>query len=119
MEVRHAGQGLKLGKYPVHWHLIGNVSESFIRNCSVHHTFNRAVAIHGVSDLRVQNNVVFDSRGHTFFLEDGTEIQNVIENNLVVVVRPVWSLLVVDQSPAAFWIVNPNNIVRNNVAAGE
>ena len=59
MEVRHAGQGLKLGKYPVHWHLIGNVSESFIRNCSVHHTFNRAVAIHGVSDLRVQDNVIF------------------------------------------------------------
>jgi hypothetical protein len=52
------------------------------------------------------------------FLEDGTEMHNVIENNLVVVVRPVWSLLTVDQSPAAFWIVNPNNIVRGNVVAG-
>ena len=29
--------------------------------------------------------------------------------------RPVWSLLLVDQSPAAFWMVNPDNIVRGNV----
>ena len=52
------------------------------------------------------------------FLEDGTEMFNRIERNLVVVVRPVWSLLTVDQSPAAFWIVNPNNYVVGNVAAG-
>ena len=44
VEVRNAGQGLKLGKYPLHFHLIGNVSKSYIRNCSVHHVFNRAVA---------------------------------------------------------------------------
>ena len=30
--------------------------------------------------------------GHAIFLEDGTEIENRIERNLVVVVRPVWSL---------------------------
>ena len=42
VEVRNGGQGLKLGKYPLHFHLIGNVSESYIRNSSVHHVFNRA-----------------------------------------------------------------------------
>ena len=30
----------------------------------------------------------------------------------------MWSLLVVDQAPAIFWITNPNNCLLNNVAAG-
>ena len=41
-----------------------------------------------------------------------------IANNLVALVRPVWSLLLVDQSPAAIWIVNPDNDVYGNVVAG-
>ena len=71
VEVRQAGQGLKLGKYPIHFHLVGNVSNSYVRNCSVHHSFNRAIAIHGVDGLLVEYNVVFDTRGHTIFIEDG------------------------------------------------
>ena len=117
-EHRNVGQGLKLGKYPIHFHMVGSVTKSFIRGVSVHHAFNRAITIHGVNHLRVQDNVVFDTRGHAIFSEDGTEIENVIERNVVMVVRPVWSLLTVDQSPACFWIVNPWNYVRNNIAAG-
>ena len=116
VEVRNAGQGLKLGKYPIHFHLIGNVSKSEVTNCTVHHAFNRAVAIHGISNLRVTHNVVFDTRGHAVFIEDGTETKNLIHHNLVTVIRPVWSLLIVDQSPSAFWIVNPDNIVTDNAA---
>ena len=71
VELRQAGQGLKLGKYPIHFHLAGNVSKSYIKNCSVHHSFNRAIAIHGVDGLLVEWNVVFDTRGHTIFIEDG------------------------------------------------
>ena len=94
------------------------VSMSYVRNCSVHHTFNRGITIHGVNALLVEHNVVFDTRGHTIFTEDGTERFNIIRYNLVAVVRPIWSLLMVDQSPACFWIVNPTNDVYGNVAAG-
>ena len=118
VEVRNAGQGLKLGKYPIHFHMIGEVSWSYVRNCSIHHTFNRGIAVHGVTHLTVQYNVLFDTRGHSLFLEDGTEMYNVIEYNLNMVVRPVWSLLTVDQSPACYWIVNPMNYVRGNICAG-
>ena len=97
VEVRRAGQGLKLGKYPIHFHMVGNVSLSYVRNCSVHHTFNRGITIHGVDNLLVEHNVVFDTRGHTIFTEDGTERFNTIRYNLVAVVRPIWSLLIVDQ----------------------
>lgn len=36
VEVRQAGQGLKLGKYPIHFHLVGKVDKSYILNCSIH-----------------------------------------------------------------------------------
>ena len=61
---------------------------------------------------------VFNTRGHAIFIEDGTEIRNTIAYNLVSVVRAIWSLLLVDQSPACYWIVNPDNDVYGNVAAG-
>ena len=118
VETRFTGQGLKLGKYPLHFHLVGAVSQSYIANCSVHHANNRAIAVHGTQQLRVMHNVLLDIRGHALFLEDGTETRNVIAHNLVAVVRPVWSLLLVDQSPAAIWIVNPDNDVYGNAVAG-
>ena len=31
VETRNTGQGLKLGKYPLHFHLIGDVSKSYIK----------------------------------------------------------------------------------------
>jgi hypothetical protein len=56
MEIRYAGQGFRLGRYPVHLHMIGTVRNSYVRKNSIHHTYNRAVAIHGVHYLRVQDN---------------------------------------------------------------
>jgi hypothetical protein len=48
----------------------------------------------------------------------GVEVENVLEDNLAVMVRPVWSLLDVDMTPAAFWGTNPANHWRRNVVAG-
>ena len=42
-----------------------------MKNCTVHHANNRAIAIHGVNHLTVSWNVVFDTRGHAVFIEDG------------------------------------------------
>lgn len=56
IEVRFAGQMGRLGRYPIHFHMIGAVRNSYVRFNSIHHTYNRAIAIHGVHYLRVQNN---------------------------------------------------------------
>jgi hypothetical protein len=48
----------------------GTIDQSYLRRCSIHHTYNRACTIHGVHRLRVQDNVAFDNMGHAFFLED-------------------------------------------------
>jgi hypothetical protein len=118
IEVFNAGQASSLGRYPIHFHLIGTVHKSYVKGCSVHHTFNRAITIHGVHYLRVTDNVTYHTKGHTIFVEDAIETKNLIENNLIVSVRRSWSLLNTDTSPAGMWITNPNNFFRNNHVAG-
>ena len=118
VEVRHAGQAFRLGRYPIHYHINGNVSHSYVRGCAIHDTFNRAVTIHAVHGLLVEHNVAYNIKGHAFFLEDGNETGNIIRYNLAVFVRSSSSLLNVDVTPAAFWITNPDNIVSHNAAAG-
>lgn len=56
--------------------------------------------------------------GHTIFVEDAAETNNLIENNLVIMTKASFSLLNTDQTPACFWITHPNNILRGNHAAG-
>lgn len=97
------------GRYPIHFHLSGNVSGSYVRGCSIHHTFNRAVTIHGVTGLLVEHNVAYHVMGHAFFIEDGIETGNTIQYNLGVFVQTSSTLLITDVTPATFWVTNPNN----------
>jgi len=46
-----------------------NLRESFQRNVSVHHSWNRGVAIHGINYLRLENNFAYQVMGYTFFIE--------------------------------------------------
>ena len=117
-EIRNAGQAFRLGRYAIHWHMIGNLRESYQRNVSVHHSWNRGVAIHGVNYLRLENNLVYHAMGHNFFIEDGPEEYNRLENNLGIKAIPSMNLLNTDQTPAGFWIVSAKNyIIRNHAVA--
>ena len=117
-EIRNAGQAFRLGRYAIHWHMIGNLRESYQRNVSVHHSWNRGVAIHGVNYLRLENNLVYHAMGHNFFIEDGPEEYNRLENNLGIKAIPSMNLLNTDQTPAGFWLVSAKNyIIRNHAVA--
>lgn len=116
VEFFDCGQEFQLGRYPIHFHLIGAVHYSYIRGNAIHQSYNRATTIHGVHYLRVVENVAFNVKGHTFFIEDAAETKNLIENNLAIYTRKSWSLLNSDQTPASFWITHPDNIVRGNHA---
>nr|DBA24045.1 TPA: hypothetical protein GDO54_011748 [Pyxicephalus adspersus] len=119
VEVFHAGQAFRLGRYPIHWHLMGDVHyKSYVRGCGIHQTYNRAVTIHNTHHLLVENNVIYDIMGGAFFIEDGIEHGNVLQYNLAVFVQQSTSLLNDDVTPAAFWVTNPNNTIRHNAAAG-
>uniref|UniRef100_A0A8D0SJH6 Fibrocystin-L n=1 Tax=Sus scrofa TaxID=9823 RepID=A0A8D0SJH6_PIG len=119
VEIFHAGQAFRLGRYPIHWHLLGDLQfKSYVRGCAIHQTYNRAVTIHNTHHLLVERNIIYDIRGGAFFIEDGIEHGNILQYNLAVFVQQSTSLLNDDVTPAAFWVTNPNNTIRHNVAAG-
>jgi cell migration-inducing and hyaluronan-binding protein len=82
IELYRMGQHLTLARYPIHWHINGDVSGQYIRNSAIHDTFNRCVTIHGTHNLRVENNVTYNTVGHCFFMEDGVEHGNQVVHNL-------------------------------------
>ncbi|EAY31898.1 G8 domain-containing protein [Microscilla marina] len=128
VELYRMGQRNILGRYPFHWHLMGDASGQYFSNSSVHHTYNRAITVHGTNNTVVDQNVCYDNLGHAVFLEDGNETGNQIIGNLGLVTRRPhkdFALLHSDvlkhrnaSGPSTFWITHPHNTVQNNRAAG-
>jgi len=115
------GQKARLARYPMHWHMAGAVDGQYFRNNSVWKTFNRCLTVHGTDNVVADGNVCHDHIGHGFFLEDGAESGNTFTNNLVMTTRAPASgeaVLPSDTRPASYWITNPDNTYRGNVAAG-
>src|SRR5262252_4020619 len=144
VEFQRMGQNLTLARYPIHWHLVGDAKGQYIKNASIHDTYNRCVTVHGTNFLHVENNVTFNTVGHCFFLEDGIEHGNEYVHNLAIQTKCHTSkpcvptnlaasgeprmgtngqqskdvLLPSDNTAASYWITNPDNTYRDNVAAG-
>lgn len=115
------GQRGHLARYPMHWHVAGDVHGQYFRSSSVWRTFNRCVTVHGSDNATVSDNVCYDHTGHGYFLEDGAETGNTFIGNLGLVSRiPQGAdrFLPSDATPATFWITNPDNTYNHNVAAG-
>lgn len=117
-EFTRVGQPAIIGRYPIHFHMNGDVSSSYVRGNAVHESYARVTTIHAVQYLRLHRNVGYDAAGHNFFFEDGIEQHNVLEENLAIHTRQVWSMLQSDITAASYWVTNPNNELRNNRAAG-
>ena len=84
IELNRMGQHLTLARYPIHWHLIGEGAGQYIRNASIHDTYSRCVTVHGTHNLRIENNVTYNTVGHCFFVEDGIETGNAFIRNLAI-----------------------------------
>ena len=66
----------------IHMHLNGRMDGTYVKGCSIHKSFNRAVNIHDTHNVLIQNNVVFDVMGGAIFLEDGVETGGHLKINL-------------------------------------
>ena len=148
VEFNRMGQNLTLARYPIHWHLVGDAKGQYIRNAGIHDTYNRCVTVHGTNNLQIENNVTYNTVGHCFFLEDGIETGNQYIRNLAIQTKCHTSkpcdptnlapfgtssdglnfkttgqdskdvLIPSDNTASSFWITNPDNTYRDNVAAG-
>ena len=148
VELYRMGQNLTLARYPIHWHLVGEGKGQYIKNAAIHDTYSRCVTVHGTNNLQIENNVTYNNVGHCFFLEDGIETGNQFVRNLAIQTKCHTSkpcdptnlapfgatsdglnfkttgqdskdvLIPSDNTVSTFWITNPDNVYRDNVAAG-
>jgi RNA polymerase sigma factor (sigma-70 family) len=122
-EFRYLGKEGVLGKYALHFHLIGDTMRgSYVVGNSIWDSGNRWLTIHGTNYLIVRDNVGYKSIGHGYFLEDGTEVFNVIDRNLAVGAKrgkrlPKQVLSFDSNDGAGFWWSNSLNTFTRNVAA--
>jgi hypothetical protein len=120
-EFRHLGKRGVLGRYALHYHLVGDTMRgSSVLGASIWDSDNRWLTIHGTNYLVVRDCVGYKSVGHGFFLEDGTEVFNVLDRNLAVQAfrgRPLpKQILPFDQNEGAgFWWANSLNTFTRNV----
>jgi hypothetical protein len=121
-EFRHLGKEGVLGKYSIHFHLVGDTMRgSGVLGASIWDSHNRWIAIHGTDYLLVRDCVGYQSVGHGFFLEDATEQYNVFDRNLAVQAyrgrRLPKQVLPFDPNDGAgFWWANGRNTFTRNVA---
>jgi hypothetical protein len=121
-EFRHLGKEGVLGRYALHFHLCGDTLRgSSVIGASVWDSANRWLAIHGTDYLVVRDCVGYRSKGHGFFLEDGTEVYNVLDRNLAVqalTAKPLPKQVVpFDKNDGSgFWWANCHNSFTRNVA---
>jgi G8 domain len=123
-----AGQKSIKGRYPFHWHLVGDGKGQYVKNSVINESYNRCYTVHGTDNTELSNNVCYNHIGHGYFLEDGVEQGNVIKGNLgILSVKPkageniLSSDVTVNPAaagPATFWISNPKNTVVGNHAGG-
>ncbi|HEX4609701.1 MAG TPA: G8 domain-containing protein [Urbifossiella sp.] len=122
-EFRHLGKPNVLGKYALHFHLCRDTMRgSVVVGNAIWDSHNRWLTIHGTDYLVVRDNVGYKSVGHGFFLEDGTEVYNVLDRNLAVGAArgkrlPRQALPFDANEGAGFWWTCSLNSFTRNVAA--
>jgi len=118
----HLGKENVLGRYAIHFHLVGHTMRgSSVVGAAIVDSHNRWVTIHGTQYMIVRDCVGYRSVGHGFFLEDGTEVYNLLHRNLGVNAfdgqRLPRQILPFDPNDgAAFWWANGRNSLTENVA---
>lgn len=111
------------GRYSIHFHLAGGTMRgSSVVGASIWDSHNRWITIHGTDALVVRDNVGYKGVGHGYFLESGSEVNNVLDHNLAALVLPgrpqeeqevPFDL----NRRAGFWWANSQNSFTRNVAA--
>ncbi|KXZ51321.1 hypothetical protein GPECTOR_13g808 [Gonium pectorale] len=135
------GNQLRMGSYPFHFHLSGEVTGiSYLTDNSVYNSYHRCYTMHGTYGLVVANNTAFHVHGSCYYIEDGVEERNVVDGNFAGFVHPlgradtctaiasVASTITINQTDtllipsdwaaSCFYITNPYNFVTNNAASG-
>ncbi len=88
VEFYQMGQGGAIGHYPVHFHMARQTPpNTYVKDSSMWDSMTRWITIHATQNVTLARNVGYKSIGHGFYLEDGSEANNVLNTNLGVFAR--------------------------------
>lgn len=138
VEFYRMGQTNVLGRYPMHFHLLGNCPQCYVRDSSFHRSYYRCVSIHGTNQATLSENVAYDVTGYCYYLEDGVEEYNTLSFNLAAYIHAIGPeppggsggqttniyqqgpnlTLPADVTAAGFYITNVRNNIIGNAASG-
>jgi hypothetical protein len=103
--------------------------EAYVERCVIRDSSQRGVVVHGTNGMRVKDNVFWNNRCHSVFLEDAIETHTDIDGNLAMGIRGAMTGKVLrlhevshaagwggdeESGPAGFWIPNPKQWIRRN-----
>ncbi|CAI5484157.1 unnamed protein product [Closterium sp. Yama58-4] len=129
VQFRALGNQGVLGKYPLHFHVCGQKGANHVvRKNAIVFTKQRCMVIHATGNMTIEENVSYETKGHCYLLEEGSEMRNVFRRNLGInarkvdkVIPPLTSSrldLQTDKQPTTFWLATPFSSFIDNVAAG-
>ena len=101
----------QLGSYPIHFHMVGDasaVSPPVVIANSIHHSYNKCVAVHSSSNLTLQDNVCARIVGHIFYEETGDEKNVVFKHNLALGAMSNHFGIATEQLKTDFWWIGDN-----------
>ncbi|CAI5467058.1 unnamed protein product [Closterium sp. Yama58-4] len=118
-----------LGRYPLHFHICGDTNQAnVVRKNVIAASNQRCVVIHATSNATIEENVAYETKGHCFITEEGSEFNNVFKRNLGINIRGVRKVIPpetsdrldrqTDNQATTFWMASPRNDLIGNVAAG-
>lgn len=122
----------------MHFHLLGDCPDCYVKDSSFHKSFYRCVSIHGTNRSIISENVAYDVKGYCYYLEDGVEENNSIEFNLAAHIHNIGPdqpgrgsqstdrvyvespnlILPADVTASGYYITNVHNRVIGNAASG-
>ncbi len=117
-EFKSLGVFNKLGRYPIHFHMAEDtLVGTFVIGASIWNSGNRCITVHSTNGIAMENNVAYNSTGHCYFLETGSESGAFYRNNFVSYVKQGPILSSDCSSAAGFWMQSTNHTYVNNVAS--
>jgi len=76
-----------IGRYPINFDYGGKRDLSYAIGNSFHDSIARMISIHASHFVIIEKNVGYNIYGNAIMLESGSETNNIIKENLIILVR--------------------------------
>ena len=117
--VEYCGQQGVLGRYCLHFHHVSHCAACALEGNAVVYGYQKGITVHDTHDATVSRNVLWDVKGVGLYVEDGNELNNTLEEN-VVLCPTMGSCNAEGHEDSGIYLIGmSNHLLRNRVAGYE